>query len=118
MPVLFYNIFNKHLLAYQNLTRFSTCKYVAFDSDTNTQVFFLTRHDGFLALTALRRILVGVAFGAEQLLILGGEGFVRYGAFTLEALEAVAVPVAVLVGKILCGIQHRAGCKCCGCSVR
>lgn len=33
--------------------------------------FDLTRHDGLLALVALRRILVGIALGAEQLLILG-----------------------------------------------
>lgn len=35
------------------------------------------RHDGLLAFVALGRVLIGVAFGAQQLLILGGEGFVH-----------------------------------------
>lgn len=50
---------------------------------------------------ALRGILIGVALGAEELLILGGEGLVHQRALALEALEAVLVPVAVLVGQIL-----------------
>lgn len=57
-------------------------------------------HDGFLAVMALGGILIGVALGAKKLLILGGERFVHQGALTLEALEAVFVPVTVLVGQI------------------
>lgn len=60
-----------------------------------------TWHDGFLAVVALGGILIGVALGAEELLILGGEGLVHQRALALEALEAVLVPVAVLVGQIL-----------------
>lgn len=65
----------------------------------------LTRHYGFLALVALGGILIGVALSAEELLILGGEGLVHQGAFALEALKAVLMPVAVLVGQIL--PEHR-----------
>lgn len=57
-------------------------------------------HDGFLALVALGGVLVGVALGAEELLILSGEGFVHQRALALEALKAVLVPVAVLVGQV------------------
>lgn len=60
-----------------------------------------TWHDGFLALVALGRILIGVALGAQELVILGGEGLVHQRALALEALEAVLMPVAVLVGQIL-----------------
>lgn len=65
----------------------------------------LTWHYGFLALVALGGILVGVALSTEELLILGGEGLVHQGAFALEALETVLMPVAVLVGQIL--QEHR-----------
>lgn len=61
----------------------------------------LTRHYGFLALVALGGILIGVALGTEELLVLSGEGLVHQGVLALEALEAVLVPVAVLVGQIL-----------------
>lgn len=50
---------------------------------------------------ALGGVLVGVALCAEELLILGGEGLVHQRALALEALEAVLMPVAVLVGQIL-----------------
>lgn len=50
---------------------------------------------------ALGGVLVGVALCAEELLILGGEGLVHQRALALEALEAVLVPVAILVGQIL-----------------
>lgn len=50
---------------------------------------------------ALGGVLVGVALGAEELLILGGEGLVYQRALALETLETVLVPVAVLVGQIL-----------------
>lgn len=61
----------------------------------------LTWHYSFLALVALGGILVRVALSAQELLILGGEGLVHQGAFALEALETVLMPVAVLVGQIL-----------------
>lgn len=54
---------------------------------------------------ALGGILVGVALSTEELLIFGGEGLVHQGAFALEALETVLMPVAVLVGQIL--QEHR-----------
>lgn len=62
-----------------------------------------TWHDSFLALVALGGVLVGVAFSTKQLLILGRERFVHQGAFALEALETVLMPVTVLVGQILQG---------------
>lgn len=46
---------------------------------------------------ALGGILVGVALSTQELLILSGEGLVHQGAFALEALETVLMPVAVLV---------------------
>lgn len=62
-----------------------------------------TRDDGFLAVVALGGVFVGIALGAQQLLILGGEGFVHQGALALEALEAFLMPVAVFVRQILPG---------------
>lgn len=50
---------------------------------------------------ALGGVLVGVALGAKQLVILGGEGLVHQRALALEALETVLVPVTVLIGQIL-----------------
>lgn len=63
--------------------------------------FLPTWHDGFLALMALGGIFIGVALCAEELFILGGEGFVHQWAFALETLETILMPVAVLVGQIL-----------------
>lgn len=60
-----------------------------------------TWHDGFLALVALGGVLIGVAFGAEELLVFGGEGLVHKGALTLEALKTVFMPMTVFVGQIL-----------------
>lgn len=68
------------------------------DSD---KVHVCTWHDGFLAVIALGGVLVGVALCAEELLILGGKGLVHQRALALEALEAVLMPVAILVGQIL-----------------
>ena len=50
---------------------------------------------------ALGGVLVGVALGAEELVVLGGEGLVHQRALAHEAVEAVLVPVAVLVGQVL-----------------
>lgn len=58
---------------------------------------------------ALGGILIGVALGAKKLVILGGERLVHQGALALEALEAVLVPVTVLVGQILQGMSD----SCC-----
>lgn len=69
----------------------------------------LTRHDGLLALIALGGVLVGVAFSAEQLRVLGWERLVHQGVVTLEAVEAVIMPVAVLVGQILWGNEISTG---------
>lgn len=60
-----------------------------------------TWHDGLLAFLALGRVLVGVAVGAQQLLLLGGEGLVHQRASTSGAMEAAFVPVPVLVGQVL-----------------
>lgn len=57
-------------------------------------------HDGFLAIMTLGGVFIGVALSAEELLILGGEGFVHQRAFALEALKTLLVPVTVLVGQI------------------
>lgn len=64
--------------------------------------FLSTWHDGFLALMALGGILIRVALGAEELLILGGEGLVHQRAFALETLETLLMPVTILIGQILC----------------
>ena len=61
----------------------------------------LTWHDGLLAVETFGGVLVGVALGAQELLIFGGEGLVHQRTAALEAVEAVFVPVAVLVGQIL-----------------
>ena len=70
------------------------------------QPLFHTWHDGLLAIMALGGVFVGVALGAQQLLILGGERFVHQGALALKACEAVLVPVAVLIGQVLFKITH------------
>lgn len=61
----------------------------------------LTWHDGFLACGALGRVVVGVALGAEQQVILGSEGLFHQRAAALCTLETLLVPVAILVGQIL-----------------
>lgn len=60
-----------------------------------------TWHDGLLAFLALGRVLVGVAVGAEQLLLLGGEGLVHQRVPASGAMETAFVPVPVLVGQVL-----------------
>lgn len=50
---------------------------------------------------ALRGIFIRVALSAQELVILGGEGLVHQRALALKALEAVLMPMAVLVGQIL-----------------
>lgn len=60
-----------------------------------------TWHDGLLAFLALGRVLVGIAVGAQQLLLLGGEGLVHQRAPASGAMEAAFVPVPVLVGQVL-----------------
>lgn len=46
---------------------------------------------------ALGRVLVAVAVGAHQHVILGGKGPIHQRSAALDAEEALAVPVAVLV---------------------
>ena len=67
----------------------------------------LTWHDGLLTLMALGGVLVGVAVGAQQLLVLGGEGLVHQGAAALEAVETLIVPVAFLVRQILKQVKKK-----------
>lgn len=50
---------------------------------------------------ALGRVLVAVALGAHRHVVLGGEGPIHQRSLALDAEEAFAVPVAVLVGQIL-----------------
>ena len=50
---------------------------------------------------ALGGVLVGVAIGAQQLLVLGGEGLVHQGTAAFEAVETLIMPVAFLVRQIL-----------------
>lgn len=61
----------------------------------------LTWHDGFLAGGALGGVVVGVALGAEQQVILGSEGLFHQRAAALCTLETLLVPVVILVGQIL-----------------
>lgn len=70
---------------------------------TAALVFHLsgTWHDGLLASLALGRVLVGIAVGAQQLLLLGGKGLVHQRAPAPGAVEAAFVPVPVLVGQVL-----------------
>lgn len=65
-----------------------------------------TWHDGLLAFLALGRVLVGIAVGAQQLLLLGGEGLVHQRAPALGAVEAAFMPVPVLVGQVSCKAVH------------
>lgn len=44
---------------------------------------------------------MGVAFSAEQQIILGGKGLFHQGAAALCTLETLLVPVAILVGQVL-----------------
>lgn len=50
---------------------------------------------------ALGRVLVAVALGAHQHVVLGGERPIHQRSFARTAEEALAVPVAVLVRQIL-----------------
>lgn len=61
----------------------------------------LTWHDGFVAGGALGGVVVGVALGAEQQLVLGSEGLLHQRAAAFCTLETLLVPVAILVGQIL-----------------
>lgn len=42
-----------------------------------------------------------VTVGAEQELVLGGEGLLHQGAAAFGTLEALVVPVALLIGQVL-----------------
>lgn len=55
----------------------------------------------------LRGIIIGVAFGAEQQIILDSEGLFRQGAAALGTLEALLMPVTVLIGQVLWRILHK-----------
>ncbi len=50
---------------------------------------------------ALGRVLVAVAVGAHQHVILGGKGPIHQRSAALNAEKAFTVPMAVLVGQIL-----------------
>lgn len=58
-------------------------------------------HDGFLAAGALGRIIVGVAFSAEQQIILSRKGLFHQRAAALRTFETLLMPVAILVGHVL-----------------
>ena len=90
------------LVSYQKLD-FPTCCVYYLLLNFNMWHFFClpTWHDGFLALVALGGIFIGVALGAQELFILGGEGLIHQRALALEAHETLLVPVAVLVRQIL-----------------
>ena len=60
-----------------------------------------TWHDGLLAGGALGGVLVGVAFGTQELVFLHGEGLLHQRAAALGTLEALLMPVAVFVGEVL-----------------
>lgn len=52
---------------------------------------------------ALGGVLVGIAFSAQHLVVLGGERHVHQGLLAFEAVEALLVPVAILIGQVLLG---------------
>lgn len=60
-----------------------------------------TWHDALLALLAAGRVLLRVAVGAEQLVLLGSERLVHKGPPAPRAVETGLVPVPVLVGQVL-----------------
>lgn len=61
----------------------------------------LTRHNGLLAVETLGWVLIRVAFGTQQDLILGGKWFLYQRAIAFGTPEAPLVPVAAFVGQIL-----------------
>lgn len=61
----------------------------------------LTWHDCLLALITFRGILIGITLSTQQLLVLGGERLVHQRTLTSEAVEAVIVPVTVLIRQVL-----------------
>lgn len=56
---------------------------------------------------ALGGVLVGIAFSAQHLVVLGGERHVHQGLLAFEAVEALLVPVAILIGQVLLGGENR-----------
>lgn len=66
-----------------------------------------TWHDGLHAGVALGRVLVAVALDAHQGVVLGGEGPLHQRAAAQAAQEALAVPVAILVGQLLGSTEGR-----------
>lgn len=56
-----------------------------------------TWHDGFLAGVALGGVIISVAFVAEQKVIFGSKGLFHQRAATCCALEALLMPVTILV---------------------
>lgn len=66
-----------------------------------------TWHDGLPALMALRRVLMGVAVGAQQLLCFGSKGLVHQRVLAPRAVETGVMPVPVLVGQILAVTSDR-----------
>lgn len=58
-------------------------------------------HDCFLAGGALRGIIVGMAFSAEQQIVLGGKGLFHQRAAAFCTHETLLVPMAILVGQVL-----------------
>lgn len=60
-----------------------------------------TWHDCFLACGTLGGVIVGVALRAEQQIVLSCEGLFHQRAAAFSALEAVLVPVAILIGQVL-----------------
>lgn len=60
-----------------------------------------TWHDGLLAGVALGGVVVCVAFSAEQQILLGCKSLFYQCATALGTLEALLMPVAILIGQIL-----------------
>lgn len=56
---------------------------------------------------ALGGVLIGIAFSAQHLVVLGGERHVHQGLLAFEAVEALLVPVAILIGQVLLGGEKR-----------
>lgn len=81
---------------------FQTAKWSNHQTSSNVDnSSVLTRHDGLQARMALGRVLVAVALDAHQHVILAAERPIHQRSAALDAEEAFAVPVEVLVRQIL-----------------
>lgn len=60
-----------------------------------------TWHNGFIAVVALGGIIIGMTFSAQQHIIFGCECFIHQRAAALGTVEALVMPMTILVRQIL-----------------